>query len=281
MLASLELVRAPFAIGWLAVLLVWETAAPFFDYFRQRGRDRARHGGRNLTIGLLNNVLISLAFVALWALAAGWSEARRFGLLHRPEWPGWAHALCAVLILDLWTYGWHRLNHQLPFLWRFHRMHHSDPHMDVTTGSRFHAGEIALSSILRLPILALAGIQLGELVLYETAMFAVVQFHHANIGLPERLDRALRLLLVTPAMHKVHHSRCRPETDSNYSAFLSAWDRLFGTLRIHPRPHAIRFGLEGLDHARHQSLRGLLVTPFARRTPGPSDTDISTTSRPA
>ncbi len=261
-LATLQAVRAPAVVAWLVLLLAWESAAPFFDYFRRWTTVRAVHAARNLAVGFINNLVASFGFVALWTLAAQWSEAREFGLLHRLGLPPWGHALGAVLILDAWTYGWHWLNHRVPFLWRFHRVHHSDPNMDVTTASRFHVGEITFSSVLRLPIIALVGVQLGELVVYETAMFAVVQFHHANVGLPERLDRVLRLLIVTPAMHKVHHSRFQPETDSNFTAFLSVWDRLFGTFRLNPRPESIQPGLAEFDDARDQQIAGLVLGPF-------------------
>lgn len=135
--------------------------------------------------------------------------------------------------------------------------------MDVTTAGRFHFGEIALSSLLRIPLVLLLGIRLPELVAYEAMMFAVVQFHHANIGLPEWMDRLLRLAIVTPAMHKVHHSRVQAETDSNYTSLFSFWDRLFGTFRLRDDLRTIRFGLDGLDRKADQALAGLARTPFA------------------
>ena len=128
-------------------------------------------------------------------------------------------------------YAWHRINHRVPFLWRFHRVHHSDAQMDVTTASRFHTGEIALSSLLRIPLILALGVTAWQLVLYETMMFGVVQFHYANIALPPRAESVVSRVIVTPTMHKVHHSRWQPETDSNYSAMLSVWDRLFGSFR--------------------------------------------------
>jgi len=182
--------------------------------------------------------------LALWVKAMQWAEAHHFGLLHwlsAPEWLRWALAL---LLLDAWTYWWHRLSHIVPFFWRFHRLHHSDRRMDVTTANRFHPGEITLSSLLRLPVLALIGCRLEQLALYELLLFAVVQFQHANIGLPERLDRALRCVIVTPHMHKVHHSVVRTERNSNFSSLFSWWDRLARTLRLSSDPRRIAFGLD-------------------------------------
>lgn len=273
LLVILQDIRTPIAIAWLVLLLAAESIWPFFDFFRHRGATRATHAVRNLALGLVNNVVVSMGFAALWAWAALSSEHHQFGLLHRLGLNEWSHAVLSVLILDGWTYFWHRLNHRVPFFWRFHRVHHSDAQMDVTTAGRFHLGEILFSSLLRVPIVYAAGIQLRELVLFETALFSVVQFHHANIGLPPRLDQALRLFIVTPAMHKVHHSRWQPETDSNYTALLSVWDRLFGTFRLNPRPETIRLGLDGLDQAQHQSAWGLLNTPFRTRSPASSGRD--------
>jgi sterol desaturase/sphingolipid hydroxylase (fatty acid hydroxylase superfamily) len=188
-------------------------------------------------------------------------------LLHWLSLPAAARLVLALLLIDAWTYFWHRMNHRWRFLWRFHRVHHSDAKMDVTTANRFHFGEVFISSVMRVPVLVLAGMHLGELVIYESALFAVVQLHHANIGLPERLDRWLRAVLVTPAMHKVHHSRWQPETDSNYASLFSFWDRLFRTFRLRADPRTIEYGLPGFDRAEQHTLAGLLTTPVERAGP--------------
>lgn len=204
-------------------------------------------------------------FSYFWEKAAMCSQNARFGLLHRADVPWLFHACVAVLLLDVWTYGWHRANHHIGWLWRFHRMHHSDPWMDVTTARRFHPGEIVLSSILRLPLIALLGIHLWKLVFYKVLVGIVVDSHHANIAVPDRVDRFLRMFLVTPAMHKVHHSRKQYETDSNYTSLLSVWNRPFGSFRLRANLRMIRIGLNGWDDARHQGLRGMLATPMQRR----------------
>lgn len=238
------------AIGWRHVLpvgalvafLAWETAQPYFPLF-PRVRDRVRHGARNLALGALNTALVALVFAGLWLAVTEWAAAHRFGFLNVFDFPPGLRAALAVLLLDAWTYAWHRLNHRVPFFWRFHRWHHADRAMDVTTAARFHTGEIVLSSLLRLPVLALLGCGVGELALYELLLFAVVQFHHANLTLPDRLDRALRLFIVTPSLHKVHHSIIRAECDSNYSSLFSWWDGVFRTRRISTDPRRIVFGV--------------------------------------
>ena len=253
----------------LLLLLVWESSAPFALYFVRDSADRFRHGLKNLVLGILNAVVVALFFVALWWTTAEWAQAHHFGLLNWWPLPGWARLVAAFLLFDAWMYFWHRLNHRIPFFWRFHRMHHSEPRMDVTTASRFHLGEIVLSSILRVPIIALLGLKLWELALYEVAMFTVVQLHHANIALPAWLDRGLRVLIVTPFMHKVHHSRWQSETDSNYSSLFSFWDRLFGTFRLRAQPDTLQFGLDDFNQPEDHTLIGLLTTPLKRirRTP--------------
>ena len=260
--------RTPLTIGWLVALLAWESFAPFFDFFRHRGQERVRHGLRNFLVAAPSALLPSLGFIALLTTIAAWTGRHDFGLLNWLPLPPWAHALGALLALDLFTYFWHRANHRVPFLWRFHRVHHADARMDVTTASRFHIGEIVMSSIIRVPLLFLTGIQLWELALFETAMLLVVQFHHANIGVGARLDRALRLFIATPAMHKVHHSRLQPETDSNFTAFLSVWDRLFRSFRLRDDPRTINFGLEDFDAPQHHTLAGIYKIPLVR-TPRP------------
>lgn len=254
--------RIATALAMLTLLLAWESLAPFFTYFAGNPRDRTRHGFRNLLLGVLNALMTGLAFAALWWIASQWAREREFGLLNWLRPPAWLRITLALLLFDAWMYWWHRLNHRLPFLWRFHRTHHSDPKMDVTTANRFHIGEIALSSALRVPIIALLGLRYWELALYELAMFTVVQWHHANIALPSRLDRSLRALVVTPFMHKVHHSRWQPETDSNYSSLFSFWDRLFGSFKLRARPETLQFGLLEFDRAENQTVAGLFATPL-------------------
>ncbi len=253
--------RGAASFGWLVVLLAWETLAPCFVWFRSL-RDRGTHAWVNFAVAVVNVVVVALVFVGLWKWTADWAARNSIGLLHWIDLPGWARLAAAVLLLDCWTYVWHRANHRLPFLWRFHRVHHSDARMDVTTANRFHLGEIVLSSLLRLSLIPLLGIRLGDLVLYETLLQGVVQWHHANIRLPARWEQALRWWVVTPGLHKVHHSRHPLETDSNYASLLPLWDRLFRSLRTRERPEEIAIGLDGFDAPEQQSVAGLARTPF-------------------
>jgi sterol desaturase/sphingolipid hydroxylase (fatty acid hydroxylase superfamily) len=255
-------VRTVSGLAVLVLLLAWESFAPFFAHFAGARGARARHAVRNWALSAINAVVTALLFTGLWLATAQWAQAHRFGLLHWLAWPGWARLVATFLLFDAWMYWWHRLNHRVPFLWRFHRTHHSDPKMDVTTASRFHFGEIGLSSVLRVPVIAVLGLQLWELAWYELAMFTVVMIHHANIALPARLDCGLRVIIVTPFMHKMHHSRWRPETDSNYSSLFSFWDRLFRSFSMRDDPHTLHFGLTEFDAPENHTLTGLLTTPL-------------------
>ena len=264
--------RTPVIVGWLVFLLVWESAAPFFGFFHSRTRVRFWHGLKNMLVGLASAIIPALGFVSLLAWLSQWAEAHRCGLLNLTPLPIWLHAVGALLLLDVWTYGWHRANHRMPFLWRFHRVHHADAQMDVTTASRFHIGEIAMSSALRIPLVLLVGFKMWELAGFETLMLLVVQFHHANIGLPAGLDRFLRVLIVTPAMHKVHHSELQPETDSNYTALFSVWDRIFRSFKLRTDPAAIQFGLREFSEPSDQTFVGMMKMPFGSR-PSPQKSE--------
>jgi len=255
------------AVIGLILLMLVEQAHPFFDFFRGSLKEKGKHFFANMALGLTNALLISVLFVGAWLWASNWAYEQQFGILNWLQaagMPAWGHTLGAVLLMDLWMYLWHLMNHKVPVLWRFHRVHHADPNMDVTTASRFHTGEIILSSALRIGVIMIMGLYLWELLLYETIMFAVVQFHHADIALPERLDKALRLFIVTPAMHKVHHSRWQPETDSNYSSLFSFWDRIGKTFRLHNPLKTLRIGLDEFDRDEDKKVKGLFTMPFRK-----------------
>ncbi len=250
------------ALTAFALLWLWESRAPYFPV-----DGRVRHAARNLAVALLNTVLAALVFAAATVAAAEYARRTGTGLLYWVSFNGvalsepWRIAL-ALPALDLWTYWWHRANHVVPLLWRFHRTHHSDPAMDVSTATRFHFGEIAISSFARAAVVLLVGVPLGAIVLFDFVLLLSTQFQHSNIALPAAADRLLRLALVSPNMHKVHHSEVRAEMDSNYTSVLSVWDRLFGTYHGSDDCKDIRFGVPGLDAERFQTLRGLLWTPF-------------------
>jgi sterol desaturase/sphingolipid hydroxylase (fatty acid hydroxylase superfamily) len=259
----LRLAKPVITVLLLALFWGWETWLPFFG----RRRDRLRHAARNLALALGNTVLLALAFGLATARVTAWTEEKGIGVLGALGLAAPARFALALVLLDGWMYAWHRANHAVPLLWRFHRMHHSDDAMDVTTATRFHVGEHVGSSLLRLGLIPLAGLGVAQLLAYDALVAAVTLFHHANISLG-RWDRPLSWLVVTPNLHKVHHSRLRPETDSNFSTVLSVWDRLARSLRQRTDPAEITFGLDEFDGDRWQTVGGMLRTPFVGGGPG-------------
>lgn len=243
----------------LAVLWFLEGLLPMFE----GGRQRWRHGFANVALGLLNALIVAVVFAAATLYVTEWARESRFGLLHQIPLPLWAQLVAAVAVLDAWQYLWHRLNHRVPVLWRFHAVHHADAELDASTALRFHTGEIVLSSLARLAVLPLLGLTIAQVLLYETILLPIILFHHSNIRVPARLDRWLRTIIVTPWMHWVHHSEHQPETDSNYSSIFSFWDRVFGSFRLREDPSTLRLGL-GMEERDWRTLRGMLLMPFRR-----------------
>jgi sterol desaturase/sphingolipid hydroxylase (fatty acid hydroxylase superfamily) len=263
-------------LSMLIALLFLERAFPFY----QGRNQRLRHGLRNGSLAVINGVT-TLAAVPLLVVAAATSEHYQLGLLHWFRTPSFVSTILvgalALLLLDLWMYVWHRANHRLPLLWRFHQVHHTDPAMDATTALRFHPGELFLSSLMMPIVVLVLGVGLVELTLYKGLMLAVILLHHSNLALPDDVEVKLSRLIVPPSMHRVHHSRIRRETDSNYGSVLSCWDRAFGTYRVRHDLASIRFGTGYRDGPAWQSLGQLLRLPLLRsqRTDGAGAPAIS------
>ena len=244
-----------------AFVLIW-SAETFFPFVQGRAY-RLRHAARNLTLGAINASLTALLTAFLLVGVATWAENAQFGVLRLVALPPLFAGLAALLLLDAWMYVWHRANHELPFLWCFHRVHHSDMEMDVTSAVRFHAGEILISGVLRAALLPLLGLSIEQVLLYDALLLPVIFLHHSNINLPEGIDRVLRVVITTPAIHRLHHSRLMIEANSNYGSVFSWWDRLAQTLRLRRDGTHVEFGVKGFESQQWQSLRGLLLTPFS------------------
>jgi len=222
-----------------------------------------RHHGANLTLTALLvalNVVLDrlLSAFGLVPGAGAPGAAVRAGL------PGWAALLAVVVVLDGLAYAAHVLLHALPAAWRFHRVHHSDARVDVTTAFRQHPLETVWRYCFLFAGAAVLDAPPAFVAVYLALSAANAQFEHASVALPDRLDRALRVVFSTPAMHRVHHSRRQPETDRNYSNIFSFWDRLLGTYRAPVAGERIACGLDDQDDAARQRVRGLLALPFGR-----------------
>ena len=220
-------------LGLFALFAVWEQIAPR----RQRALPRSDRWRTNWAIVILDTLTLRLMALLLPLLAVGAAvDAGRmgWGLFNRLDWPPWAEVLLAVVILDLALWVQHWITHRVPLFWRFHRVHHADRDMDVTTAIRFHPVEIAGSMLLKIGLVYVLGPSAIAVVLFEVLLNGTSLFNHANLALPARLERGLRRVLVTPDMHRIHHSVRRDEHDSNFGFALSVWDRIFGTYLAEP-----------------------------------------------
>ncbi|MEM8577993.1 MAG: sterol desaturase family protein [Pseudomonadota bacterium] len=259
------LIRFGVFLGLFAVLAALEWLIP------RRPRAQARTGRwtTNWGITIANTALLRIMALALPLLAVGAAvdaQAQGWGLFNWTDWPVWLEVTLAILILDFAIWAQHLVTHKVPLLWRLHRVHHADVDMDVTTAIRFHPVEIGLSMLLKIGLVYLLGPAALAVILFEIILNGTAMFNHANIKLPLWLDGIVRRVLVTPDMHRVHHSVHRHEHDSNYGFALSIWDRMFGTYIAQPEaPHeTMQTGLEWQD-ARPSRLAWALALPFARK----------------
>ena len=244
----------------LAAMIVWEFLAPR----RDEKIGRWARWPSNIGIVVLDTVLVRLLFPIGAVGLAMLAESRGWGLLNAFDIPAWAAIPVGVILLDLAIYLQHVLFHAVPALWRLHRMHHADLEFDVTTGIRFHPIEILLSMGIKLAVVAALGTPAVAVLIFEILLNATSMFNHGNVKLPGRLDRVLRWIVVTPEMHRVHHSIKPRETNSNFGFNLPWWDRLFGTYRDQPEAGHVgmSIGIEQFRDAREQRLDRMLTQPF-------------------
>ncbi len=258
-------IRLTVFIGLFALFAAVEAWAPR----RDRRQTRAKRWVTNWGIILIDTLTLRAMAIFLPLLAVGAAvdaQANGWGLFNAVDWPVTLEVLIAILVLDFVIWAQHLITHKIPILWRLHRVHHADVDIDVTTAIRFHPIEIALSMVLKIGVVYLLGPSALAVILFEILLNGTAMFNHANIRLPLGLDRALRTVLVTPDMHRVHHSVNREEHDSNYGFALSIWDRMFGTYIAQPKDghEAMDIGLEWQDE-RPAQLGWSLALPFFKK----------------
>jgi sterol desaturase/sphingolipid hydroxylase (fatty acid hydroxylase superfamily) len=260
-LAYEPVIRFTFFLGIFAVIGVWELAAPR----RALTASKAMRWASNLGVVALNTLLLRLVFPLAAAGIAAFAVANGWGLLNHFQVPFWIGVLVSVVAMDFVIWLQHVMVHAVPALWRLHRVHHADLDYDVTTGARFHPIEIALSMLIKFATIAVLGPPVLAVVIFEVLLNASATFNHGNIRLPVALDAVLRWVVVTPDMHRVHHSIEDDETNSNFGFNLPWWDRLFGTYRAQPRAghEAMTIGIRGhQDPHEVARLDGMLMLPF-------------------
>ena len=255
-----SIVRLAFFLGVLGLVATWEVVAPR----RRRALGRWIRWPSNLAITALNAGLTRLAFPITAVGLALLCEERGWGLLGAVPLPRWLAVVLGVLVLDLAIYLQHVLFHAVPALWRLHRVHHADLEVDVTTGVRFHPIEMLLSMGIKLGVVAALGMPTAAVLAFEVLLNATSMFNHGNIHLPVGVDRVLRWIVVTPDMHRVHHSIVPRETNSNFGFNMPWWDRLFGTYLAQPSAghEAMTIGILQFRAAREQWLDRMLTQPF-------------------
>lgn len=255
--------------AWGGAVVVLAVVACFAAEHRRPLRARTRPLAERLTtnVVMVGMAALMLRLVMVPAALAVATAAERGGLGLLRWLPPAAAAVLGVLVLDWSTYLWHRLNHRVRWLWRFHLVHHTDLDLDVSTAFRFHAGELLLSVGWRALVIVVVGVSPAALLVYEVAAQAATAFHHSNWRLPAPVERRLVAVLVTPAMHGIHHSVVEAETNSNWSVVLSWWDRLHATLRLEPANETLTIGLPAWRDPRELGVLRLLALPFGRQRP--------------
>ena len=260
-------IRLGFFVGIFLLMAIWELAAPR----RALTVSKIVRWSNNIGLVFINSIVLRLLFPAGAIGIAAFATENGWGLLNYYSLPTVLAIVVAVVALDFVIYLQHVLVHAIPVLWRFHRVHHADLDFDLTTGARFHTVEIILSMLIKFATIVVLGPPIVAVVIFEVVLNGMAMFNHANVHLPLALDRVLRLLLVTPDMHRVHHSSEDNETNSNYGFNLAIWDRMFGTYIDQPRG-----GHEGMTIGIHKYrdpkqvnwLPGMLALPFIGKITG-------------
>jgi sterol desaturase/sphingolipid hydroxylase (fatty acid hydroxylase superfamily) len=216
----------------------------------------------NFSISFCNLLIVDQGFVILLQGTPLFSQILHFDLYDRLGINSFWRIILTIVILDLAMYAWHRFNHVIPFLWRFHRVHHSDPHVDVTTASRFHFGEVTLSAVINYALMLSLGASIGEVRIFKLIFVFMTQLAHSNIRLFKPLEDMIWTIFVSPSMHRIHHSDIRQETDSNYGTIFSIWDRLFGTLSKNVDSQKLHFGLKEFQDPKELTLPRVILMPL-------------------
>jgi sterol desaturase/sphingolipid hydroxylase (fatty acid hydroxylase superfamily) len=256
-----------------SILTLALTAAVFVALFVLERLLPLRRRCSSLLPRVILNLIISAAAFAVAAIlvrpaataALSWATKKPFGLVHLLALPSTLQFIAAFLLMDLTFYWWHIANHRIGFLWRFHNVHHIDPDLDVSTGFRFHFGEVGMSAVFRVAQVLLIGISMPAFAVYELVFQANTLFHHSNLWLPIRLERLLNKVLVTPRMHGIHHSQVRRENNSNYGVVFPWWDRVHRTLGLNIPQAEIAIGIPGYSQPDDNRLRNALLMPFRKQ----------------
>ncbi|MBS1797768.1 MAG: sterol desaturase family protein [Acidobacteria bacterium] len=251
--------RGALVIGTFAALYLLENKRPL----RRQKESKAVETVRNLALAATAGLAVALLENPVAGRLTAAVERNDIGLLKIRRLPKPLETALAVVLLDYTLYWWHVLTHRLPFLWNFHRVHHADRDLTVSTAIRFHFGEIALSVLFRAGQILLIGVSPPALTIWQTLLLLSIFFHHSNVRLPKNLESKLEFLMMTPRLHGIHHSAAMDEMDSNWSSGLTVWDRLHGTFRDDVPQAAIEIGVGEFPDERQVTFRRMLAAPFS------------------
>jgi sterol desaturase/sphingolipid hydroxylase (fatty acid hydroxylase superfamily) len=252
---------AALSLGTFAVLFLLERRRPL----RPQVESKEVNTARNLAIASATGLALRLFEKPVTDRLTRFVEKKRFGLVKALRLPPVLETLLAVVLLDYTLYFWHVLTHKLPFLWRFHRIHHADLDLTASTAVRFHFAEMTVSVLFRAGQVLLIGVSPQALKIWQTALMMSVFFHHSNVRLPKRFEKRLQMFIITPRLHGIHHSDRQSERDANWSSGLTCWDFLHGTFRDDIRQDEITIGLKEFDSEEKVTLKRMLNEPFAAR----------------
>ncbi|HEY8560392.1 MAG TPA: sterol desaturase family protein [Pyrinomonadaceae bacterium] len=258
----LEILSVPVALGGLAALVWLERKRPL----RPPVESKLVRGGRNAAVAALAALTLQMTEKPVAARLTKLVEEQNLGLLKIVRLPKWLELASAILLMDYTLFLWHVLTHKIPFLWRFHLVHHVDLDLDVSTALRFHFGELVISVLWRSMQILVIGVSPRSLAAWQMFLFPSILFHHSNLRLPENLDEALQNFIVTPRLHGIHHSTRREETDSNWSSGLTIWDKIHGTYRDDVPPEKIVIGVPAYQNPDGTTLAAILPLPFENQT---------------
>lgn len=256
-------VSAPLVVGAFGLLVWLERRRPL----RRTVEPKLRREARNLAVAAVSAAALRVTEKPVADALTALVERRRCGLLKLLRLPAWLEVVLAVVLLDYTLYLWHVLTHRVPFLWRFHVVHHLDLDLDASTALRFHFAELVISVPWRAGQILLIGVSPRSLSVWQTLLFLSILFHHSNVELPLELERRLNHFVVTPRMHGIHHSSVKEETNSNWSSGLTLWDRLHGTLRLGVPQAEINVGVPAYRDPDEVGLLAVLKMPFGEERP--------------
>ena len=258
--AEASMIRTAVFFGGLLFFLVLELLVPY----RTSTVPKAKRWLHNMALTLFNTIILQLLFAAAAAGTAAYVTAHKLGLLNIIAMPPWAKLLATVAFMDFMLYVWHLLTHEVPFLWRFHRVHHSDLNMDVSTATRFHLGELAISAVIKISLVYFIGASFWGVIVFESALVLCAQFQHSSVKVPVWFEKVYWLLFVPPSMHRIHHSVVIKERNTNYGTIFSIWDRCLGTLLADVVQSGIRIGVGAYQNPDRLKFHQLLIMPFTR-----------------